>query len=434
MKLPRTVLVLGFVSFFNDLASEIVVPLIPLLLTSVLGAGPVALGLIEGVVDAVAAVLKLWSGRRSDLMGGRRKTLVVAGYALSNLARPLLGLAGSWITVLLLRSVDRVGKGLRTAPRDALVADATTADIRGYAYGFHRALDNAGAVGGSLIAAAVLAFSAVSLPQMILLSAIPGFAAVLCLMLGVREARPAGAGSGSAAHAPTTPPAAQAHQLRPEGAESTYSDGQALASLPPAVTAGGAAAPLAWRALELPMRRYLAVLGLFTLARASETFILLLAHQRGAATVEVLLLWALLNVAKASTSTLGGRLADRLGRGGVLLTSWLSFAVAFALYGQVGGPLGLWLVTLGYGLFAGLGEGAERAVVADFAGGRSRGTAFGWYNLVGGLAAIPAGVLFGTVWHFHGAAAAFTLAAAVALTAAGLLRTWAWPSRAVTPS
>jgi hypothetical protein len=239
VKLPRTVLVLGFVSFFNDLASEIVVPLIPILLTSVLGAGPVALGLIEGVADAVAAVLKLWSGRRSDLMGGRRKTLVVAGYALSTLARPLLGLAGSWITVLLLRSVDRVGKGLRTAPRDALVADATAADIRGYAYGFHRALDNAGAVGGSLIAAAVLAFSAVSLPQMILLSAIPGFAAVLCLMLGVREARPAGAGSGSAAHAPTTPPAAQAYQLRPEGAESTYSDGQALASLPPAVTAGG---------------------------------------------------------------------------------------------------------------------------------------------------------------------------------------------------
>jgi MFS family permease len=417
VKLPRTVLVLGFVSFFNDLASEIVVPLIPVLLTSVLSAGPVALGLIEGVADAVAAFLKLWSGRRSDLLGGKRKTLAVAGYALSNLARPLLGLAGSWLTVLLLRSVDRVGKGMRTAPRDALVADATPRARRGYAYGFHRALDNAGAVGGSLIAAAVLAFSAISLPQMILLSAVPGLAAVLCLVLGVREARqvrPEGAESIAPKYqAPTTPPAAQAPRLGEEGR--------------------GAPA-LAWRALELPMRRYLAVLGLFTLARASETFILLLGHQQGATTVEVLLLWAMLNVAKATTSTLGGRLADRLGRGGVLVASWLSFAVGFALYGQVDGPLGLWLVTLGYGLFAGLGEGAERAVVADFAGERSRGTAFGWYNLVAGLAAIPAGLLFGMVWHFQGAAAAFTLAAAVALAAVGLLRTWAWPRGAVLPS
>jgi MFS family permease len=277
----------------------------------------------------------------------------------------------------------------------------------------------------------VLAWTAVSLPQMILLSAIPGFAAVLCLMLGVREA-------------PTTPPAAQARRVRPEGAGSISPNGQALpnppaapardASPPPQAAMRAAAPLLAWGVLELPMRRYLAVLGLFTLARASETFILLLGHQQGAATVELLLLWAVLSFAKATTSTLGGRLTDRLGRGGVLMASWLSFAVAFALYGQVHGALGLWLVTLGYGVFAGLGEGAERAVVADFADARSRGTAFGWYNLVAGSAAIPAGLLFGAVWHFQGAAAAFTLAAALALAAAGLLRSWAWPRRAVAPS
>lgn len=433
MKLPRTVLVLGFVSFFNDLASEIVVPLIPILLTSVLGAGPVALGLIEGVADAVAAFLKLWSGRRSDLLGGRRKPLMVAGYALSNLARPLLGLAGSWVAVLLLRSVDRVGKGLRTAPRDALVADATPGTVRGYAYGFHRALDNAGAVGGSLIAAAVLAFSAVSLTQMILLSAIPGLLAVLCLVLGVREprrVRPEGAESMSPERkAPAPPSAAHAPAASPLSQGGVAPLGQAAAT--GWFAKEGGAPALAWRTLELPMRRYLAVLGLFTLGRASETFILLLGHEQGATIVEVLLLWALLNFAKATTSTLGGRIADRLGRGGVLVASWLSFAVAFALYGQVDGPLGLWLVTLGYGLFAGLGEGAERAVVADFAGESSRGTAFGWYNLVAGLAAIPAGLLFGSVWHFQGSAAAFTLAAAVALAAVGLLRAWAWPRRAV---
>ncbi|MDP3281104.1 MAG: MFS transporter, partial [Nitrosomonas sp.] len=161
-QLPRTVVVLGLVSFFNDFASDIVVPLIPILLATVLSAGPIALGLIEGVADALACFLKLWAGRHSDVMSGRRKGLALSGYMLSNLARPLLGLAGSWVTVLLLRSVDRVGKGLRSAPRDAMVADATPPHIRGYAFGFHRALDNAGAVAGALTAAAILAWSDLS--------------------------------------------------------------------------------------------------------------------------------------------------------------------------------------------------------------------------------------------------------------------------------
>jgi len=386
VKLPRTIVALAFVSLFNDLASEIVVPLIPILLASVLGAGPLALGLIEGVADAVAAFVKLWSGRRSDLLGGRRKGLVLAGYAVSNIARPLIGLAGSWPAVLVLRSTDRLGKGLRTAPRDALVSDAAPAPIRGYAYGFHRALDNAGAVGGGLIAAAVLTWSAIDLPQVILLSAIPGLISIACLALGVKET--------------------------------------ARAASPPAP-----AEPLSWSAVDPHGRRYLAVVGLFTLARASETFILLLGHQRGATTVELLVLWAMLNLAKAATSTLGGRLTDRIGRGAILLTSWLSFAIAFALLGQVRGPLGLWVVTLFYGAFAGLGEGAERAVIGDFADARSRGTAFGWYNLVVGLAAIPAGLLFGTLWQFRGAPVAFTVAAALAAAALVLLRLWAWPRR-----
>src|SRR6185437_5861900 len=257
MRLPRTVIALGLVSMFNDLASEIVVPLIPILLATVLGAGPLALGVVEGVADAVAAFLKLWSGRRSDALGGRRKGLTLAGYLISNLARPLLGLAGSWGVVLLLRSVDRLGKGLRTAPRDALIADSTSPESRGYAYGFQRAMDNGGAVGGSLFAAAVLAWSHVGLTNMILLSAIPGFAAILCLAAGVKE-----------------PPAPVRRPLPP---------------------------PLGFSMLSAPMRRYLTVLGLFTLARASETFILLLGHDRGASTVDLLLLWAALNFAKALT-------------------------------------------------------------------------------------------------------------------------------------
>jgi MFS family permease len=377
---------LGLVSLFNDMASEIVVPLIPILLASVLSAGPVALGLVEGVADAVAAFLKLWSGRHSDALGGRRKGLALAGYTLSNLARPLLAFAGTWGVVLLLRSVDRVGKGLRSAPRDALVADATPAEIRGLAYGFQRALDNAGAVGGSLIAAAVLAWSAVTLPQMILLSAIPGAFAVLSLALGVEERR-------------------------------------AMVSQPRALPS------LRWNVLGKPMRSYLLVLGLFTLARASETFLLLRGHELGMSTVELLLLWAALSLAKALTSTAGGRLADRFGRGALVLSSWISLAASFALIAVFSTAMALCAITVAYGLSAGLGEGAERAVISDFSADEERGTAFGWYNLVTGLAAIPGGLAFGLLWQAAGAGCAFLAAAAIALAAAALLRYLAWPVR-----
>ena len=164
-RLPTTVIVLGLVSFLNDLASDMVIPLIPILLASVLSAGPVALGLIEGVADAIASLLKLWAGRHSDVIGGRRKALTLAGYTLSNIARPLLALAGSWPVLLLLRSIDRVGKGIRSAPRDAMVVDATSPAMLGRAFGFHRMLDNGGAVAGALVAAAALSLSGLSLAQ-----------------------------------------------------------------------------------------------------------------------------------------------------------------------------------------------------------------------------------------------------------------------------
>src|SRR5574340_1084155 len=155
-KLPGTVIALGLVSFLNDLASEMVTPFIPILIATVLGAGPVILGLVEGAADAAASFLKLWAGRYSDAGHGRRKQLIVFGYGLSNLMRPLLALVSSWGALLLLRSLDRAGKGLRNAPRDALLADSAHADIHGYAYGFHRAMDNAGALGGTLLAVAAL--------------------------------------------------------------------------------------------------------------------------------------------------------------------------------------------------------------------------------------------------------------------------------------
>jgi len=384
-RLPRTVIILGLVSFFNDFASDIVVPLIPILIATVLSSGPIALGLIEGVADAVASFLKLWSGRHSDRMNSRRKGLTLLGYLISNLARPLLGLAGSWYVVLVLRSLDRVGKGLRSAPRDALVVDATPPAMRGHAFGFHRALDNGGAVAGSLAAAGVLAYSALALPQVILLSAVPGLLAVLLLLLGIR--------------------------------------GRAAPAVPPRVEL----APLSWRGLSIPMRRYLIVLGLFTLARASETFILLFGFQLHIGVVELLLLWAALNLAKSATSTWGGKLADKFGRGMLMLVSWTAFALSFLLLGKVTGNLGLWAVTIGYGLFAGMSEGAERALVGDFSGTSEHGSAFGWYHLIIGLTAIPGGAMFGGIWHFQSAAMAFFFASGLAALCALLLRCWVWP-------
>ncbi len=382
--LPRTVLILGFVSFFNDLSSEMVVPLIPILLASVLGAGPVALGVIEGVAEAVASLFKLWSGRHSDRLNGRRKGLALFGYSLSNAVRPLLGLAASWPMVALLRGVDRVGKGVRGAPRDALVADVTPPALIGFAYGYHRALDNSGAVLGSLAAAAALAFSSASISNVILGSALPGLVAVLLLAFGVKSPRAA-------------------------------------------VVQRSVLPPLSWSVLSSPLRRYLQVLALFTFARVSETFILLRGYALGITPPHLLLLWAALNAAKAVTATGGGRLADRIGRERVMLVSWIAHSVTFLLLSQVEQGIWLWVVTVGYGLFAGLSEGAERALISGFAAGNERGTAFGWYHLLIGLAAVPAGLLFGTVWHYVGAEVAFAFAGVIAGVSAVLLRQWAWP-------
>ena len=377
--LPRAVVVLGLVSFFNDLASEMVTPLIPVLLAAVLGAGPVALGLVEGVADALASLLRLWSGRLSDRLG-RRKGLVVLGYGLSNLVRPLFGLAGHWAGLLALRATDRVGKGLRTAPRDALVADATPGTLRGRAYGLQRGLDNGGAMDGSLLAAAALAWGGLDLRQVILLSALPGLAAVLLIAFGVRE---------------------------------------------PARRAPAASPPLIWAGLPPVMRRFLVVLAVFGLARASETFVVLRGHELGMTVVELLLLWAAFSLAKSLAAARGGRWADRVGLRRFVIRGWIAYAAGFLALATVSSAAALWWAAPAYGLLIGLSEGAERAVVADLATAEASGTAFGWYNMILGLAAIPGGLAFGLVWQVFGAGPAFLCAALVALGAALALQAWA---------
>ncbi len=388
-KLPATVIAIGLVSFLNDLASEMVTPFIPILIATVLGAGPVILGLVEGVADAAASFLKLWAGRYSDGKHGRRKKLMVWDYGISNLARPLLGIVSSWGALLLLRSLDRAGKGLRNAPRDALLADSTHPAIHGFAYGYHRAMDNAGALGGTLLAVAALSWLHWKVEEVILWSVVPGVLVLVVLIFGVRE-----------------PPRLKVEIEKPRTPRATITS--------------------PWTSLSPVMRRYLWVLALFTFARASETFILLRGNELGMSLVQVLLLWATLNVSKSATSMLGGRMADAFGMQRLTIISWSGYAVSFVLLGLVEHADALWIVTVLYGLLIGLGEGSERALISLYADERERGTAFGWYHLAVGLSAIPAGVLFGAVWHYWNAGAAFLFAGGLALLCVLLLRLWSF--------
>lgn len=377
-RLPRTVIFIGLVSCFNDLASEMVTPLIPLLLASSAG-GAVALGLIEGVAEAISSLLKLWAGRQSDRIG-RRKPFALAGYALSNVVRPLMGLAAGWGQILALRSIDRIGKGIRSAPRDALLADATPPGMSGLAFGLHRAFDNGGAVGGALLAAAVLAWFKLSLGAVILLSALPGVLALAALALGVRETR-----------------------LLPAPA--------------------GRAAPSLGR-LDPHLAQLIGLIGLFTVARVAETFVILRARELGFSAVACLLLWAGYSAAKALAALLGGRLSDRLGHQRFLAICWGCFALVLTGLADIHSADGWVAAAMVYGLVFGLGEGVERAAVRDAAAPLRQGEAFGWYYLVCGLLAIPGGLAFGTLWQFSGARTAFAAAAGVALLATAGLVWW----------
>lgn len=380
-KLPRTVVVIGLVSLLNDFASEMVVPLIPLLLATMLTAGPVALGLIEGMADTVSNLLKLWAGRHSDLYGRRRKPYVVAGYLLSNLVRPLIGISGSWLTVLTIRVTDRIGKGVRTAPRDALISDAIDENNAGRAYGFTRALDHAGAVLGALAAAAIVYWGTPRLDVVIALSAIPGLLAVSLVVFGIKET------------------------ARPDGVNAER-------------------APLSWSRLSPITRRYLAVLAFFTLGKIPETFLLLRGHELGMPVVELLLLWAAMHVVKATVSGQAGQQTDRVGRRPLILTGWMVYAITLFSLAFVTQPLMLWAWSFALGFYFGLTEGAERALVRDLAVPDERGTAFGWFHMLVGTAAIPAGLLLGGLWSVYGVKTAFLVSSGLACLAT--IGFWQW--------
>ena len=389
-RLGRNVLVLAAVSFLTDVSSEIIYPLLPIFLTTVLGAGAAAIGAIEGAAETTSALLKLASGWWSDRVS-RRKPLVVAGYALASIARPLVAIAQSATQVLAIRITDRVGKGIRGSPRDALIAESVDPSIRGRAFGFHRAADHAGAVVGPLIAFVLLQSKSVDLRTVFLLAAIPGLLSVVVLAVGVREV-------------PRAIPAPS---------------GTATASPPPLERAGLG-------------RRFWVFLGavfLFTLGNSTDAFLILRANQLGVPVALVPILWAALHVVKSASSTPGGALSDRVGRKPLILAGWSLYAAVYFAFGAATQSWHAWALFLTYGLFFGMTEGTERAMVADLVGRERRGTAYGWFNLAVGIGALPASLMFGLVWDRYGPARAFQMGAVFAFVAAMVLLAVESPDR-----
>ena len=382
--LPRNVKALSVVSLLTDVSSEMIYPLLPIFLTTVLGASAAMIGTIEGFAESTAALLKLASGWWSDRV--RRKPLVLFGYGLAAVMRPLVGLATSASQVLAIRVSDRVGKGIRTSPRDALLADAADPAERGRSFGFHRAADNLGAMLGPLIAWLLLEHAGVAMRSVFLWSAIPGALAIVVLLVFVREKRI----SETRVDAPISPtPSLVSSDSQPLGRSF-------------------------WK--------YLFVLLLFTLGGSTDAFLLLRASQLGVTAAMIPLLWAAHSFVKSVTNTPGGMLSDKLGRKPLIVAGWAVYAIVYLLFGRATSAWQIWALFLAYGLYFGLTEGAEKALVTDLVPASKRGTAFGWYNFTVGLAALPASVIFGIVWDQFSPVAAFTMGATLAgVAAVGLM-------------
>jgi MFS family permease len=377
-RLPANVLALAAVSFLTDVATEMAYPLLPVFLSAVLKVSATSVGAIEGAAESTAAILKLVSGWWSDRVS-RRKPLVVWGYGLASAIRPLVGLAQSFSQVLAIRVTDRVGKGIRSSARDALIADSVDPRFRGRAFGFHSAGDNAGAMLGPLIAFALLRWQGLNLRQVFLWTAVPGALAMLVLILWVREV-------------PRSAESAKPKVGRLEGRFEGRMGGRF------------------WG--------FLGVLVLFTLGNSTDAFLLLRANQLGVATALIPIIWAVLNVVKAVTNTPGGILSDRLGRKPLIVAGWLVYAAVYFAFARAHSAWQAWALFAAYGLYFGLTEGVQNALVADLVPATRRGAAFGWYNLAIGIAALPASLLFGAVWDRWGSPAAFQMGALIALVAA----------------
>lgn len=379
--LPPTVRALGATSFFQDVASDMVYPLLPTFLAS-LGGGPLVLGAMESVSDGMLALVKRQAGRASDRVA-RRKPFVSIGYGLSALLRPLLPLVVVAWQVAVLRIADRVAKGLRTAPRDAMIGESVEPARRAYAFAYHRGLDHLGAAAGPLIATLVLLAEPGRVRLVFLLAAIPAVVGWLIVQLRTSE------------------------QVGPER---------------PAPTEPSTAMPVSRAGLPPRLRLALVAFFVFSLGNATDAFLLLRAHDAGIATAALPALWSAFHVAKWFASAPLGHLADRHGRHTLIIGGWVLYALVYAGFAVAGAPAVVVALFLAYALFYAATEGAERALVLDLAQrGVGAGTTLGSYHLATGLGVFGASLVFGAVWEIASAATAFALGAGLALTAALLL-------------
>ncbi|GAB4436242.1 MAG: MFS transporter [bacterium] len=375
--LSANVILLSFVSLCNDIASDMIYPLLPLFITSV-GGTPAILGVIEGVAETTASLLKLFGGYLSDLFK-KRKPLAFAGYFLSNATRPFYFFATSWLPIFFVRFSDRVGKGIRTAPRDALIADSTDPTNRARAFSFHRMLDNFGALVGPLMAMLVLSLSSENIKSVFLFSLIPGFL-VIVLMFFVKETKSDGKSS----------PSKKTFTLKE------------IFSL---------------NVFPKRFKLFAASVFLFTLGNSSDAFLILRLKESGVATTYLPLIWGLLNLVKSIGNYPMGAIADKTSKKGVIVTGWLLYAVVYLLFALVTSKTAVIAVFLIYGLYFSLTEGVERAFIADIVSEDVRGRAYGLYNFAIGVSALPASVIFGYIWQSFSYKAAFITGASFSILA-----------------
>jgi len=375
-RLPRNVKLLGLASLLNDIASDMVFPLLPEFLVKVLRGNELHLGVIEGLADSVSSIVKLWSGGRSD-QGGRRKGFIVFGYSLAALARPLIGLT-AWAWQLgVLRVMDRLGKGVRSAPREAMIADSTAPQMRGRAFGFDRAMDHLGAAIGPLLAFWFLLIWPDHLATLFLLTLVPGAVVVALLLVGLSE--------------------------------------------PPALEPPRERVRLTLKPFDRDFRLFLLALVVFTLGNSSDAFLLWRARELGVPAYQLPVLWCLFHIVKSLSNIGLGRGVDRFGPRLFIFSGWLLYAAVYLAFGLATEAWQVWGLFLTYALFYGLTEPAEKTLVAQLVGQQRKGLAFGWYNFAIGIATLPASALFGALYYWFGPLVAFGWGAGLALLAVGLL-------------
>ena len=386
--LPRNVWALSFVSLLNDTSSEIIYPLLPTFLALTLGATPFAIGAIEGLAESTASLLKLFSGYLSDRFN-RRKLPVFIGYALASIARPFLAFTSSWSQVLFVRLTDRVGKGIRGAPRDALLAAEVPYEKRGLAFGFNRAADHLGAVIGPIIAFVLLSLIAQNqenptvneYQQVFLVASVPVVLGLFVIVFFVKDEDK------------------------------------------PKINVEIPKVKLSLKEFDGNFKRFLLVIALFTLSNSSDAFLLLRAREAGIAPAMLPILWMALHFSKVIFSLIGGGLSDKFGRKKLIFSGWILYALVYAGFAFVNSPWQAWILFLIYGIYFGLTEGAEKALVADLVPPSKRGTAFGMYNLAFGVTVFPASLLLGGIWSEFGSEAAFIFSAILSVCAAITLLT-----------